>query len=55
MIFLAISVVVLLLFALKVILTINKIKTLRQNGIDLRKKNSFYKWVSNTFLNDMPL
>ena len=34
--------------------TTQKIKYKRQKGVDLRKKNAYYRFVSNTFLKKLP-
>ena len=53
---LAISItVILLLIVFKILKTINRIKSLRERGINVSKKNIFYKWVTNTFLKNLPL
>jgi len=49
------TIVILLLIVLKIIKTINRIKSLRERGINVSNKNIFYKWVTNTFLKNLPL
>ncbi|WP_452597625.1 hypothetical protein [Pontimicrobium sp. MEBiC01747] len=49
------TIVILLLIVLKIIKTINRIKALRERGINVSNKNIFYKWVTNTFLKNLPL
>ncbi len=54
-ILLTITILLVLFLLLRTAITVNKIKALRRNGVNLTKKNSYYKLISTLFLNDLPL
>ena len=50
-----ITIIIVLLIVFKIFKTINRIKSMRERGINVSKKNAFNKWVTSTFLKNLPL
>lgn len=49
------TILTLLLVVLRIAFSVNKIKAFRRRGVNLAKKNSYYKWLSSVFLQDLPM
>ncbi len=54
-IFLTIAILTVLFISLRTAKVVSKIKALRQKGVNLTRKNSYYKLVSTIFLDDLPM
>ena len=54
-ILLTITILTVLFITLRTAMVVNKIKVLRQKGVNLSRKNGYYKLVSNIFLDDLPM
>lgn len=52
---LIITILTVIFILLRTAWTINKISNLRRKGVNLTRKNSYYKLISTIFLNDLPL
>ena len=55
LILITIIILTVLFFTLRTAMVVNKIKVLRQKGVNLSRKNGYYKLVSNIFLDDLPM
>ena len=54
MTYIIITSVILLFILFRVFKTLNKIKALRRRGINITNKNSYYRFLSNIFLQNLP-
>lgn len=51
----SIILLVFLFLVFQVLKTVNKIKSLRERGVNVSKKNVYYKLITTLFLKDLPL
>ncbi len=55
LIILVIAIFTVLVLLLRTAVIVNKIKAFRRRGVNLTRKNNYYKLLSTLFLNDLPL
>ena len=51
---LIITILLVLILSLRTAMIVNKIKDFRRRGVNLTRKNGYYKLVSSIFLSDLP-